>query len=88
MVQTLVRLTKGLSDLKSDNTRYFTEPAVSGGTHSHFRQDLRAIVGGALAAAFVAAAFTSVVELHFVSDTVFTFLAGVIGAIGGKYALV
>lgn len=77
---------KGISALKQKDPQYFL--TRGGSKRSHFREDVRLIAGGALAAAFVASAFTGHIDFPWLSDSVVTFLAAVIGGVGAKYVLV
>jgi len=53
-----------------------------------FRGDLRAVIGGALAFAFFAAAVTGSVEQTLLfSDATWTAIAGLAGGIAGKFML-
>ena len=84
MLKSLLRIGDGV---KRRDTEYFTN--ASGATHrSRFREDVRAIVGGALAAAFLAAAFANFVPNSLISDGAMTGIAAVAGGIGGKLFLV
>ena len=86
MLRPLMRIGKGgLSALKKEDSGYFKGKA---GGRSHFRDDIRLIAGGALAAAFVASAFTGHIEIPYVSDAAVTVVAAAAGGIGAKYLLV
>jgi hypothetical protein len=70
---------------KSDHG-YFTRAYHLTG-RTRFRDDLRAIVGGALAAAFLAAALSSFVHIPFLSVSEIALIAAGAGAIAGKIVL-
>jgi len=84
MLKHLVSIGTGLTRGDSD---YFTN--ASGSEHrSRFREDVRAIVGGALALGFLAAALANLVPNSFISDGLMTAIAALAGGIGGKIFLV
>jgi hypothetical protein len=84
MLKSLLRIGHGV---KRRDSEYFTN--ASGATHrNRFREDIRAVVGGALAAAFVAAAFTNLVPNSLISDGAMTVAAALAGGIGSKLFLV
>lgn len=85
---TMIRVIKGVARLRVNDPKYFVGDAGAADRPSHFRQDLRAIVGGALAAAFVASALSGYVEIPHISDSFLTLIAGILGAVGAKYILV
>lgn len=76
----------GLKSLKERDHGYFTEPRGRAG-RSYFREDVRNIVGGALAAAFIATAITSFVHIPVISEGAFAAIAAVIGGFAGKTVL-
>jgi hypothetical protein len=69
------------------HSAYFTKP-VGVTNRTRFREDIRAIVGGALAAAFLAAAFAGWVPNSFMSDGTMAAIAAVFGGVAGKVFLV
>ncbi len=82
------RILKGFASLRTNDSKYFVGDGATPTNRSHFRQDLHAIVGGALAAAFVASALGGYVDFPHISNATLTLIAGFIGAVGGKYILV
>lgn len=83
MPSNLLSLLRGLLGLHPDR-RYFTGPKDNKG--SALRHDLHAIVGGALAAAFIAAGLANIVNLP-LADGWVTIIAGILGGIAGKYVI-
>lgn len=84
MLKHLLQIGDGLKRRDSD---YFTNK--SGRLHrSRFREDVRAIVGGALAAAFLAAAFSNLVPNSIISDGAMAASAALVGGVAGKLFLV
>ena len=81
----LARVALNLSRLPN-SSQYF---ATGGsGRRSHFRDDVRAIVGGALALAFVFAPVATFIAEHSqLSGSFLTILAGGVGAVVGKVFL-
>jgi hypothetical protein len=78
----LLRIGRKTSQMDST---YFSSTAA--GKHN-FRDDLRAIVGGALAFAFFAAAITGSIDPPLLfSDATWTAIAGLVGAVAGKVML-
>jgi hypothetical protein len=65
---------------------YFTQVCPRTG-HTRFREDMYAIVGGALAATLIAATLTSLFHVPFFSDGQFAAAAAVAGGLTGKFAL-
>jgi hypothetical protein len=84
MFKSLGRMaTGGAKILTERDSRYFTARGDAG--HSHFREDIRAIAGGALAAAFIVAALAQVVP-HF-DGTLAPTVAAILGGVAGKTLL-
>ena len=84
MLKNVLGIGRGLTRRDAD---YFTNTSRKG-RHSRFREDLRAIVGGALAAAFLAAAFSNLIPNTFLSDEAVTASAALAGGVMGKFFLV
>jgi hypothetical protein len=72
--------------VKPQDRLYFIPPSATG--RKPFPEDLSAIIGGALAAAFLAAALSNLVPDSYLSDGVITAIAAVAGGVGGKLFLV
>jgi hypothetical protein len=67
---------------------YFRKEGTVAHPSSHFRADLRAVIGGALAAGFVAAAIAQAVTIPFINETYFTALASIAGGVSAKFLIV
>jgi hypothetical protein len=85
VIRPLVRMGQGLSALMERDAAYFKRQG--GQRYSRFREDIRLIVGGALAAAFVVSAFTGHIDVAYVNSAI-TLIAAVIGGVVAKYLLV
>lgn len=75
-------------DLRSKNSGYFVADKAKGEIRSRARIDFSAIVGGALAAAFIVAAFSNFIPNTLVSDGTLAAFAAVAGGVIGKLFLV
>lgn len=84
MLRNILSIGDGVKRRDSD---YFTKPNGHS-NRSRFREDVRAILGGALAAAFLAAAFAGWVPNSFISDGAMAALAALFGGVAGKLFLV
>lgn len=63
---------------------YFTAGSGHAG-HTHFREDIRAVIGGAFAAAFIVAALANLTQVPALSGTIATVLAAGIGGVAGHF---
>jgi hypothetical protein len=78
--------TGGAKSLTHSDHTYFTKACPRSG-RTRFREDVRAIIGGALAAAFIAAWLTSLVHVPLISDGTATAVAAAAGGLAGKFFL-
>lgn len=76
----------GVRSLQKKDHTYFTKACPRTG-RSRFREDLRSIVGGGLAAAMIAAALVGLVHVPYLSDSEFVAAAAGVGALAGKFVL-
>jgi hypothetical protein len=86
MSKLLRRMATGVTQLLKDDRDYFTEGRGTNG-HTHFREDIRAIVGGALAAMFVVAALANLTNVPELSGTIVTVAVAGIGGVAGHFVL-
>jgi hypothetical protein len=75
-----------LEKLPDPGTRYSL--LQSGGARISLQQTARAVVGGALASAFIAAALAHFIPDHIISDGLLTTGAAIAGGIVGKVYLI
>ncbi|MEA2907467.1 MAG: hypothetical protein QOI12_4854 [Alphaproteobacteria bacterium] len=87
MMKHLLRFVDGVHLLRQRDTGYFTTPDGAA-RRSRFREDVHAMVGGAIAAAFIAAVFANFVPNEIISDGALTTIAAFVGAFIGKLTLI